>query len=71
MQKKIHVILPRAESNKKAKHKILKVVVYCRVSKNTRLLLHLYFNADSCTIKYISFRLYGVYYSNWRHGHDL
>lgn len=35
MQKKIHVILPRIESSKKAKHKILKVAVYCRVSKNT------------------------------------
>lgn len=35
MQKKIHVILPRIESSKKAKHKILKVAIYCRVSKNT------------------------------------
>lgn len=35
MQKKIRVILPRIEGNKKTKHKILKVAVYCRVSKNT------------------------------------
>ena len=35
MQKKIRVILPRIEGNKKTRHKILKVAVYCRVSKNT------------------------------------
>ena len=35
MQKKIHIILPRIEGSKKTKHKILKVAVYCRVSKNT------------------------------------
>ena len=34
MQKKIRVILPRIEGNKKTRHKILKVAV-CRVSKNT------------------------------------
>ena len=33
--KKIRVILPRIEGNKKTKHKILKVAVYCRVSKST------------------------------------
>lgn len=36
MQKKIRVILPRIEGNKKTKHKILKVAVYCRVSKTHR-----------------------------------
>lgn len=35
MQKKIHIILPRIEGSKKTKHKILKVAIYCRVSKNT------------------------------------
>ena len=35
MKKKIHTILPRIEGSKKTKHKILKVAVYCRVSKNT------------------------------------
>ena len=35
MQKKIHIILPRIEGSKKTKNKILKVAIYCRVSKNT------------------------------------